>query len=380
MIYQTVVALLLALFLLNLTLNLLALRLPRRKRLAAPPPVSVIVPARDEAGNIEVCLRSLLQQDYPNFEVIVLNDNSSDATPQIVSEMAARDGRLRLLTGQALPPGWAGKPFACYQGARAARGEWLLFVDADTRHAPGMLSRLIPVAVETDASMLSGFPRELTPGPWPRMALPFMYLFLCAWAPLWWLARRREPTPTVAIGQFILFPRAAYWRMDGHAAVKGRIIEDMWLGLEVTRRGGREVTFDLSPVVSCQMYRGLPDTWEGITKWTYSVASLSPAALLLLILLAVAVFFLPFYWLLRAVGDAPRYGNVLPLVVLQLGLLFAMRALVDGYFRESPLALLLHPLGLIFWVLAGLNGLALRLSGAGVTWKKRVYGRASHVE
>jgi chlorobactene glucosyltransferase len=143
MIYQIIIAAGLVVFLLNLLLNLKSLRKPDRDSpLPVPAPfVSVLIPARDEEANIEACLNSLRKQDYPSFEVLVLDDNSSDGTEGIVNRLAANDERIRLFRGKSLPEGWAGKPFACHQLAAEAKGEWLLFVDADTTHEPEMLRR-----------------------------------------------------------------------------------------------------------------------------------------------------------------------------------------------------------------------------------------------
>ena len=143
MLYQQIVFILLAAVLLNLLLNLRALRKPKSDiELPEPAPlISVLVPARNEEANIDVCLESLRQQDYPNFEILVLDDSSTDGTADIVARIAAEDSRVRLLRGQALPPGWAGKTFACHQLAQEARGSWLLFTDADTVHAASMLRR-----------------------------------------------------------------------------------------------------------------------------------------------------------------------------------------------------------------------------------------------
>ena len=378
MAYQIVIALILAVFLLNLVINLLNLPVPRGNGLPEPPPlVSVIIPARDEEKNIGRCLKSLLSQEYPRYEVIVLDDNSSDATADIVSGMAAGDGRLQLLRGGPLPPGWAGKPYACYQAAKAARGSWLLFVDADTISTPDMLKRVIAEAVSRKAALVSGFPRQITSFG-QKTAIPMMYFFVLSWGPLWWLQRARKPVPTIAIGQFLLFDAKAYWDMGGHEVVKSRIIEDVWLGVEVTRRGGRQVAIDLSPVFATRMYDTMGGMWEGLVKWLYSVAALSLPALIGLMVMAFLAFMLPIFelWWVAAAGTLPA----LLLVVFQVALIFLMRWLVDNRFGESILSTILHPVGLAIWVLAGAWGAARQVTGAGVSWKHRVYDRSSTVE
>ena len=149
MLYQVIISVGLVGFVLNLILNLRSLKTPRGdSKIPEPAPfVSILVPARDEEANIETCLQSLRKQDYPNFEVLVLDDNSADNTANIVEQMAAKDSRLQLIRGEPLPEDWAGKPFACYQLAKKSRGSWLLFVDADTVHAPHMLRSVLALAL-----------------------------------------------------------------------------------------------------------------------------------------------------------------------------------------------------------------------------------------
>ena len=230
MLYHLIIAGGLVLFMLNLFLNLRALKKPRAdSRLPEGVPlISVMVPARDEEANIETCLKSLQAQDYPNFEILVLDDHSSDNTAAIVRRMAAQDKRIRLFQSEPLPEGWAGKPFACYQLAQKAKGSWYLFVDADTIHAPHMLRSVLPIAVEARTGMLSGFPRQLANSLPQKIAIPVLYFVIMSWLPIWWLHRVRKPS--LAIGQFLLFPREDYWKIGGHRVVKSRILEDVWLG------------------------------------------------------------------------------------------------------------------------------------------------------
>jgi chlorobactene glucosyltransferase len=377
MVYQYFAAVLLSVFFLNLTLNLWRLRVPQQAVLNGPLPlVSVIIPARNEEKNIRACLLSLLGQNYGNFEIIVLDDNSTDATAAIVRRMTEEDDRLHLLHGEPLPQGWAGKPHACYQAALAARGKWLLFLDADTIVSPDMLTAIIPVAVSGEAALVSGFPRQQT-SLVQKAAIPLMYFFVVSWAPLW-LERKGRRLMYFSLGQFLLFNRKAYWDFGGHEAVKGRIIEDIWLGVEVSRRGGRQLTLDLSSLVTTKMYDKMEDMWHGLVKWSYSVAALSPILMVTLILVGTTTFFLPLCNLLRAISTGVY--PVLPLILAQVAIIFLMRWLVDNRFGESVVATLLHPVGFLIWLFSAIWGLGLRLTRSGVSWKNRFYDRASQVE
>jgi chlorobactene glucosyltransferase len=278
-----------------------------------------------------------------------------------------------------LPDDWAGKPFACYQLARRARGDWLLFVDADTFHAHGMLRGVISIALKQKISLLSGFPRQIAASLPQKIAVPLIYFIIMGWAPLWWIHRSRATRPSVAIGQFLLFSRAEYWRIGGHKVVQSRILEDIWMGIEVSRHGGRHIAVDLSSVVSCNMYPTAGDMWTGLVRCIYSVTAISP--LLLLVLIPVACFFYlgPFYWLWNGffMNDASLVWRAV--VVFQVILIIFMRWLVDSRFKEPSISAWLHPLGIGYIIVTVVYAVLRWLVGAGVTWKERLYGHEESI-
>jgi len=382
MAYQVIITIGLAIFGFNLVLNLRALETPHTdSKLPEPAPlVSVLIPARDEEANIKNCLKSLQKQDYPNLEILVLDDNSSDNTARLVERIAAADDRIQLVKGEPLPQGWAGKPFACHQLAKKAKGSWLLFVDADTTHASHMLRSVLSLALEHRCSLLSGFPRQLATSLPEKVAIPVLYFIILSWLPLWWLQHSKKLKPSLAIGQFLFFPREEYWRIGGHKAVKSKILEDVWLGVEVHRHGGRQVAVDLSPVVSCRMYHSLRAMWEGFIKWIYSVAALSSAALFGLIVAGYIFFLAPFYSLRKAIFSVAASTGWHHLVILQVAIIIAMRWIADKHFKEPVVSALLHPFGFSFLFLACLYAASRRVIGARVYWKKRLYGGKSGVE
>ena len=382
LLYQMVIAVLLVIFLTNLILNLRSLRRPDiNSKIPEPAPlVSVLIPARNEEENIETCLKSLQKQDYPNFEIIVLDDNSEDRTAELVGMMAAKDDRIRLIKGQPLAQGWAGKPFACYQLAEKAKGSWLLFLDADTTHAPHMLRSTLAIALELEPSMLSGFPRQLAESLPEKIAMPVLYFVIMSLMPLWWVHRSKGHKPSLTIGQFILFSREDYWRMDGHMVVKDKILEDVWLGVETIRHGGRHIAIDLSTVFYCRMYRSVGKMWEGFVKWMYSVAALSPFALIGLIAAAFVFYLAPFYWLWSAYFSMAAPTDWRFIAAFQVAMILFIRWLVDHHFRQSLLSTFLHPLSFSFLIVAGLYGAWREVVGLGVRWKERIYSEASGVK
>jgi len=384
--YQLFVLAGLAVFLINLILNLAALKRPsRRAGLPADPPlVSVLVPARNEEENIGNCLTSILRQDYPNFEAIVLDDNSSDRTAEIVSEIAEKDSRVHLIRGRLLPDGWAGKCFACHQLSQNARGSWLLFVDADTVSRPHMIRSTLQLAVLNRAAMLSGFPRQRVSGITQKIVIPILFYFLVmSWFPLWLFHSWKKPGPTLAIGQFLLFRREDYIMIGGHESVKSRIMEDVWFGIEMHRHGGRLISVDLSGVLTTKMYSSMSQMAEGCIKWFYSVAAISPLALIGLALTAYIFFLAPFYWALaRPLNTLVFEGLVMDwgiIVLMQVAVILLMRLITDIYFRGSKTSFFFHPLGMAFLILAVIIGASRVALGAGVAWKDRVYQSISNI-
>jgi len=382
MLYQLIIAGFLLVFLVNLILNLRSLRVPfANSRAPEPAPlVSVLIPARDEGANIASCLESLQRQDYPNFEILVLDDNSSDDTAVIIRRIASGDNRIRLINGKPLPKGWAGKPFACHQLAREARGDWFLFTDADTTHAPHMLRSVLSLALELKTSLLSGFPRQLANSLPQKIATPVWYFIIMSWMPIWLLQRSRLPKMSMSIGQFLFFPRDEYRRIGGHEAVKSRVLEDIWLGIETNRHGGRHMAVDLSSVVSCNMYRNLRDTWKGLARSIYSVALLSPAALVGLIIAAYLLFLSPFYTLWNDLFVFPAPSAWRNVIIFQVSVIMAMRWLVDSHFRNPLISTLMHPFGFSFLILDVIYALSCRILGTGIQWKDRLYDRKAGVE
>lgn len=382
MLYQQIVFVLLAALLLNLLLNLRALKKPKSDvQLPEPAPlISVLVPARNEESNIGMCLDSLRHQDYPNFEILVLDDSSTDGTADIVAQITAEDSRVRLLQGQPLAPGWAGKTFACHQLAKEARGSWLLFTDADTIHAPSMLRRVLGVALVSRAVLISGFPYQQTTSIWQKMVLPIMFYFmLLCWMPLWLLQRSRRNLPSVAIGQFLFFSAVEYRSIGGHEAVKSRIMEDVWLGREVSRHHYKQLTLDLSSLVSCEMYRELGTMWDGIARWLYVVASLSVVSLVGLMAVALFLFLAPFLWLAYGLllGQPALAWEVL--VTLQVAIVFLARFLAGRRFSQPGTSVILHPVGILFMVLATFYASYQYITGRGVRWKGRVYSSRTQI-
>ncbi len=374
---QLVVLGVLCLFTVNLSLNLHALKAPLRRPCPFPSPaphVSVLIPARNEEETIRGCVTSLLEQGYPSFEVLVLDDQSTDATAEIVTEIAQADSRLRLLHGDGPPQGWAGKPYACIQLARAASGDYLLFVDADTTHRPTMLKTIVPRAVESGAMIVSGYPRQIVKSFAEIAVVPVVYFFLLLVLPLTIRIPYNHPPRSFTIGQFILFPRELYWRIGGHEAVKSRILEDMFLGIEARKAGGRLLTLNLSDVTCCRMYRDTRSVWEGCRKWGFAFALTWPGKTLALELLTALLFMGPLVALLVGLALPGVSSIFVALSAGQVGVILTARIIYDRSLGTRPLAAVLSPIGIVVLLAAFITGSVARFTGGAACWKGRIYG------
>ena len=227
---------------------------------AAWPRVSIIIPARNEAARLPTLLRSLATLDYPDYDVIVVDDESEDDT----AALAARSG-ARVVRGTPLPVGWTGKSHACAQGADVADGALLLFTDADTVHEPASLRAAVAYLEREDLGALSLITGQRCETFFERLLLPTAYAMLFAGVSPHRVNRRRHASP-LANGQYILCRRAAYEQAGGHAAVRGSIIEDAALARALSRAGVRYRLCRAESLVSVRMYGGLGELWAGFRK------------------------------------------------------------------------------------------------------------------
>jgi chlorobactene glucosyltransferase len=381
MLYQLIIALVLGLCLLNLLLNIIHLRrLSNFGTLKKWPKVSILLPARNEEKRIKVCLESLAKQDYPDYEVIVLN-NSDDDTWEVANEVADRYPFIKVVQGLPQPQDWAGKNFACHQLSQLASGEWLLFVDADTIHEPDMLKGTISLAVNNNVSLLSGFSHQITTSFAQTVIVPAFYFILLCWVPFWLPVKNNQRKPNFAIGQFMLFSRSEYDRIGGHELIKNRLLDDVWLAIETGKAGGKVVTADLSSVVSCHMYETVGDMWNGFGKSIYSVIGISQIGILLAMAIGVCLWVFPFVNLWNQWGAHWAGGAFLNFIILtQVTMILVTRLMTDMQTNASCYSTLFHPIGIIFYVFEVIFMSIRHIAGGGVKWKDIVYDSDSGVE
>jgi chlorobactene glucosyltransferase len=344
------------------------------------PLISVCVPARNEERNIRACVESILAQDYPNFEVIVLDDRSTDATPEILHQLATHNNRLKIIHGLVLPEGWAGKPHALIQASAAARGAWLCFVDADTFLSPNALSACYAKAIETRADMFTIMTFQLLGSFWEKVVMPIVMTALSVG-----FSPRKVNDPNskdaIANGQFILIKRSVYDAIGGHESVKEQIVEDKAISEQVKWNGYRLIVASGYSVARTRMYTSLPEMWEGWTKNIYLGLSDRPSLMWLgvfgAVLSLITALVLPFWPLLGLVWYV-RGGGWMALAVIAKSMIFWMiviyaRARVATGMRISPWYAMTVSLGAAMFAAMMFTSSWKGLAGKGVTWKGRRY-------
>jgi chlorobactene glucosyltransferase len=341
----------------------------RRARHHAPPHefpmVSILVPARNEEKNIVECVQSLLAQDYPRFEVLVLDDQSTDGTREILKRIAASHPGLQGLDGTPPPGNVVGKNWACSQLASRASGEFLLFTDADTRHSPDMLRAVVTASIGEQADLLTGFPRQVVHSWGERLLVPFFSWVLSSFIPLGLGYRLQLPALSSAVGQLMLFRGDAYQSIGGHAGVSASVVDDMSLARRIKSVRLRWRVAHIADLVSCRMYPSTRETIDGFTKNLFAVFDYR-----------LLPFLFAFLWLLVMFWE--------PLVVAIM-----MMAGQASLARPAALAACLG-LSVLLWMIHDVNtgipwGLAFLypftiLANVGVAFRSCAYSLGGHLE
>jgi chlorobactene glucosyltransferase len=342
---------------------------------AAPPLVSVLLAARDERGNIGDCVRSILASTYPCFELIVIDDRSTDGTAREAAEAAGHDPRVRLLSVDALPDGWTGKMHAVRLGLTQARGTLILIIDADTRHAPETLSSAVALQQEKHIDLLSLLPRFDHASRLSRFVQPVIGALLFFWKPLPWVNSRRRTHVAMAWGGFLLMRREALEANGGLEAVGSRFAADIALAARFKQAGGRVRLLHAPELVSTFLYdspRAMVAGWSRLLRLTAD----NRASWLAGSLAAIALFCLSAY---AAIGLGLALGleGVFPRLLVAMGVAhLALQVGLLGRFyrigRTGVLYALGHPLALAFACHVHIRAMR-QCRGRSLTWRGQTY-------
>ena len=341
------------------------------------PFVSIVIPARNEARNVERCVRSVLATTYPSFEIIVIDDHSTDGTGDIVRSIADGDSRLHIVNAPELPAGWFGKQWACATGASQAKGEIVVFTDADTWHAPDLLSRVVNAMRQRDADLFSLAGTQETHSFWERVVQPQVFaLLLLRYGGTEHVTNAKRAVDVIANGQFIAVKRDAYDRVGGHALVRNRVAEDMALAQEFFRAGRRVVLYAATEQFSTHMYSGLREVVVGWGKNIYAGgrdAALGGAlgrALYPLVLIGWPVLGLAPVVALILAATGLLSSSWLVWSALAVFVALGFWAAIYRFMKQPVWYALLYPLG---YAVLGYIAVRAVVRGNRVEWKQRRY-------
>ncbi len=338
---------------------------------AQTPLVSVLIPARDEARVIAATVRALRAQSYTPFEVIILDDHSSDGTRAIAEAAAQGDPRFRVIAGQPLLDTWLGKNWACHQLSQIANGRVLVFSDADVQWTPDALKALVAMLQTTQADLLTVWPTQITVSRAERLVVPLIALAILGYLPAVLVHKTRYASLAAANGQCLAFRRSAYNSVGGHIAVRGSIVEDIAFARLIKAKGLHLRMADGAGLIACRMYQNWREVRDGFAKNILAGYGGRVSLLVLATAFHLLIFVLPWLWLLLGwLLPAAGAWPLLPLALVLLGV--AARALTAGATRQRPADALLLPVSaLLMTVIAG-RALWWQRRHGGPRWKGRV--------
>ncbi len=379
LIYQYIITALLAILLINFIANMFLFRNIRNysipgELLDSPPLVSILVPARNEEKNIRRCLRSLLRQDYPNFEILVLDDNSIDRTADIVQEIAKNDRRVKLISGMPLKKGWLGKCWACHQLSRKANGDFFIFTDADTLHFKDTVSKSMVALTRNGLDGLSVYPKQITVTFNERMTVPFIIFFILVFFPLFLINKTKSGLFSTGIGQYFLFKREAYEKMDGHESVKSEILEDIHLSKHIKRAGFKYMVFDGRNNISCRMYRNSGEVVKGFSKFIYPAFDYNVFMEALAMILFSLIFLLPFLFIPLGIFIFDWSGLILTHIFIQVFIILLLQTVLAIRFKKRILDIFFTPVSICYMLVMAVNSYLHARHRKGLSWKGRTYG------
>jgi glycosyltransferase involved in cell wall biosynthesis len=359
------------------------------------PLVSVIIPARNEAENITACLETIFAQDYPNLEVLVVDDRSTDGTGDVINSLCRRRREegltsCTLIGIEQLPEGWTGKTYALHHVTKQAHGEWLLFIDADTRHDPSNISRVMEAIQKEKLDMMSLIPSLEGGSFWERVMQPILGGALMVRYPI---ERVNNPNSRIAFanGQYIMIRRSVYEQVGGHEAVKNNLLEDIALADMVKNyhregEGGAAKPFRVqlflgSEVSSTRMYSSFKEIWRGWSRIFYAGYNRSAAFVLLAMCMMALFSASPFplfagSLISKAAGiTGPFVEWLLLLSGIHLALLLVGYARFYRYMKGDVRFVIFIPLAAVVGTGILFNTLRKILFGRGISWRGTFYSR-----
>jgi len=333
------------------------------------PLVSILVPMRNEEENIDKCLDSLQKQNYENYEILVIDDNSTDGTLEALNRIAGKDERIHVYEGAPLPQDWYGKPYALQQLSKHARGDILIFTDADTLHGNSSVSWTVTNMEASGSDFISGYVGQRIQSFGEQITVPLMYFLTGFLLPLCMNRFTKYSLFSSAVGQFIAIKRDVFEKIGGFSAIRKKTSEDMYLARYVKNRGFKTVFLDIGDQVQCRMYKGYRAALEGIGKNIFDFLGKNTLLIFCIALAVIFFLFLPFPLLIRSF----LHGGPHTKELLTVNILFTITWATLFLDRKIPwYRAFLWPLMFLNLVYMAVWSWFRTISGQGFVWKNRM--------
>lgn len=321
--------------------------------------VSILIPARNEESNILTLLRSIEEQDYPNYEVIVLDDDSSDKTFALCEEFVAHRSQFKVIKGKSLPQGWLGKNFACYQLAKEAKGQYLLFLDADEKVYPGLINSAVHRIKAKKLALLSLFTNQEMQSFGEKLVVPLMHYLLLNLLPIRLIYLAQNPAFAAASGQFMLFDAKLYHQYQWHSLSKDQIVEDVEIMKMVKTEELRGESLLANGFITCRMYTGYQEAIDGFSKNFLAAFNYSVPGFICYLVLIIG-------------GPMLILSTLNPQLILMMsGLILLTRIMISLSSGQNALYnSILHPLQMLSLLVIGVLAIQNHLTKSTV-WKGR---------
>jgi len=340
--------------------------------------VSICIPARNEADVIEGCITSALKQNYENFEVLVLDDQSTDGTTEIIEKLSSIVSTLKMIKGKPKPDEWLGKPWACHQLSEAASGDVLIFIDADVWLNEDVITKSLTELNSFDS--ITVWPEQKTESFWEKQVIPLIYFALYTLLPAKYVERSPRWLPSffakklntafsAACGQFIAFNRGIYDKIGGHESVKDQVIEDVELSKRIKASGSTLKMLHGVNSVYCRMYSSGKDVWNGLRKNFFLGFNNNMLFFGLMALVHLMVFIMPYVLLFQAFTT--NNSDLIILSLIPILMIFLQRAALNFLFKWELYSALTHPVGVLWFQALGIQCIIDFLTDNKVQWKGR---------
>ncbi len=333
------------------------------------PKVSIIIPARNEEINIGKCLDSLLDQDYINYEILVIDDNSTDRTLEIIKEYEKKNSKITAYSGKPLPDGWLGKQYACHQLSQTATGKYFIFTDADTVHTKQSISWAITNMIKHKADLLSAYLYYPIHSIGEALILPGIYLMTSFMLPLWKVPKKNSHNYSFAIGQLLVCLAEAFHSIGGYTRFKNSIVEDISMAKFMKIHEYKTIFIDGKDYISCRMYASFLEIFKGFVKNIYSAVNQNILTIIGFILMEITVIELPIIYLIYNIYTG---GSNILLPILPIAVFFTMWFLVLKD-RKVPLYItFLYPILFVLLIIISIISTIKTGFGRGAEWKGRL--------